>query len=177
MLKLKPTFWKSALLGAMFVAAAAAQAHGFKVGELSISHPYARPSLPGVPNSAAWFGVRNDGKEADRVVGVKADIAQRAEIHDMKIENDIMRMFQVEGVDIPAGQTVTLGDGNKLHVMLLGLKNPLAVGDRFPLTIQFEKAGAVEVEVWVEAPKKADAAEHGHGAPHQHESKAQEHAK
>ncbi|SHE31321.1 hypothetical protein SAMN02745117_00110 [Lampropedia hyalina DSM 16112] len=164
--------WKTALLGSFFLAAAAAvQAHGFNVGDLAISHPHARPSLPGVPNTAAWFGVQNQGKTDDRLISARAAIASRTEIHDMKIENDIMRMFQVEGIDIPAGQSIKLGDGNKLHIMLFGLQQPLSVGDKFPLTLQFEKAGTVDVEVWVEAPRKSGdaAAEHDH---HQHNDTA-----
>ena len=165
----KLSHWKKALLATtLMVAGATVQAHGFAVGDIAITHPYARPSLPGVPNGAAWFGIQNRGSQNDRIIGAKAAVSSYTEIHDMKLENDIMRMFRVDGIDIAAGQSITMGDGNKLHVMLLDLKQPLKVGDKFPMTIEFEKAGRVDVEVWVEAPRKSGMApkghEHHHGA-------------
>jgi len=139
--------------------APAAYAESFSVGSLTVTNPHARATVAGMKTSGAWFGIQNDGSEADRLVSAKAEIAGNTELHDMTMDGDIMRMFQVDGIDIPAGQTVTLGQGNKLHVMLLDLKQPLAAGERFPLTIQFEKAGSVTVDVVVQEMKSKG----GHG--------------
>lgn len=151
-------FIQAALLACAALFSVATQAHSVEAGELKVIHPNAKPSRPGVLTSSAYFGVQNKGASEDKILSVSSDVAKFTEIHDMKMENDVMRMFKVDGVTIPAGQTLTLGDNNKLHVMLMELKEPLKVGDKFTLTIQLEKAGTVPVEVWVEEPKAAAAA-------------------
>lgn len=149
-------------------------AHSFKAGDLEVLHPYATESRPGQQNGAAWFGVTNSGDTADRIVDVRSNVAKSTEIHDMTMENDIMRMFQVDGVDVPAHSTVQLGEGNKLHIMLIDLNAPLKKGEKFNLDVVFEKAGVVPVEVVVEAAKKPGA-KHDHHA-HDGDAKAVEHA-
>ena len=162
------------LTSAVFVAATllcgASYAHSFKAGELEVTHPYATPSRPGQPNGAAWFGVVNSGDAADRIVDVRANVGKHTEIHDMTMENDIMRMFRVDGVDVPAHSTVQMGDGNKLHIMFMELNEPLKLGDKFTLDVVFEKAGVVPVEVIVEPQKKA-------GEKHEHHAHGEGDAK
>lgn len=138
------------------------QAHSIEAGDLTVIHPNAKPSRPGVLSSAAYLGVHNKGSADDTIVSVRSDVAKHTEVHDMKMDNDVMRMFKVDGVTIPAGQTLIFGTDNKLHVMLMGLKEPLKVGDKFTMTITFEKAGDVPVDVWVEESEAAAAAGHGH---------------
>jgi copper(I)-binding protein len=75
------------------------------------------------------------------------------------MEGDVMRMRQVDAIDVPAGQAVELKPGS-FHLMLMGLKAPLKAGDRFPLTLKFEKAGEVKVDVAVQTGPAA--AEHKH---------------
>lgn len=158
--------FRTLVVGASVALSAAVYGHSFQLGELHVTHPYARPTTAGIQNGAAWFGVKNAGAQDDRVVGVQSDVAEHAEIHDMAMENDVMRMFRVDGIRVPAGQSVKLGEGNKLHVMLLGLKQPLQVGDKFTLTIEFEHAGKLPVEVWVEQPKAKG--QQGAGEAHHH---------
>lgn len=153
---------------ATLLVAASASAHSFKIGDLEVIHPHARPTTPGIQNGAAWFGVKNAGASDDRVIGVESPIADHAEIHDMTMDNDVMRMFKVDGVPVPAGETVTLGKGNKLHVMLMGLKQPLKEGDAFDMTVHFEKAGSVPVQVWVEQPSAASGAKQHQDDQHDH---------
>ncbi|THU04526.1 copper chaperone PCu(A)C [Lampropedia puyangensis] len=157
---------KKLIQSVLFCLAAAlsfsAHAHSFEVGDLTIIHPNAKPSRPGVLSSAAYFGVKNTGTAEDRILSVRSDVAKHTEIHDMKMENDVMRMFKVDDVRIPAGQTLKMGDNNKLHVMLMDLAAPLKVGEKFTLTITFEKAGEIPVEVWVEDPKEASSAHDHH---------------
>lgn len=149
---------QSVLLAFAVLFSLSSQAHSVEAGDLTIIHPNAKPTRPGVLSSAAYFSVKNQGSSDDTILSVSSDVAKHTEIHDMKMENDVMRMFKVDGVQVPAGQTLIFGDNNKLHVMLMELAQPLKVGDKFTLTVHFEKAGEVPVEVWVEEPKAAASA-------------------
>ena len=153
------------LLAALLIAAAThATAHDFKAGPISIGHPWARPTAAGQPVGGGFMKFSNGGAAADRLVAASAAVSARVELHTMRMEGDVMRMRQVDAIDLPANATVELKPGG-LHLMLMGLKEPLKAGDTFPLTLRFEKAGEVVVTVNVEAPTAA-APEHGHGHKH-----------
>lgn len=163
----KPLF--TAALGAVLLAAAAAAAHDYALGDLTIAHPWARASAGPARNGAAYLSVRNGG-EADRLVAVAGDVAERVELHTHRTEGTVMQMRQVEAVEVPAGGTATLQPGG-FHIMLIGLKQPLKEGERFPLLLTFEKAGAVTVEVKVEGvgsmgPQGSAGGAAGHGGMH-----------
>lgn len=141
----------------------AAHAHDFRAGDLVIDHPYATPSLPGIKNGAAYFrGIRNAGGAADRLLGARTDVAARVELHSMRTEKDVMRMREVPAIELPAGKTIQLRHGQSQHLMLVDLKKPLVVGERFDLTLVFEKAGEKTVKVWVQKPKDANTGHHQH---------------
>ncbi|WP_373768979.1 copper chaperone PCu(A)C [Delftia acidovorans] len=141
-----------------------ARAHDFRAGDLVIDHPYATPSIAGSSNGAAYLrGIRNKGKNADRLIGASTPAAARVELHEMKMEGDIMHMREVPFIELPAGQEVQLRHGQSHHLMLIDLKQPLREGDRFDLTLQFEKAGEYKVKVWVQQPKRMPS---GHQHPH-----------
>jgi copper(I)-binding protein len=148
-------FCAAALLS---LAAAFAQAHSYKIGAIDIGHPYARATAPGQPTGGGFLKLTNQG-EADRLVSASADVSRGVELHVMKMEGDVMRMRQVDAIDVPAGQTVELAPGG-LHIMFTGLKAPLKEGTSFPMTLRFEKAGEVTVEVKVEKTQAAPAAHH-----------------
>ena len=133
-----------------------ALAHDYTVGRLTVEHPYARPTPPGARTGGVYFTVRNDGDTDDRLVAVASPAAQNVALHSMTMDGNLMKMRPVTALDIPPGKSVTLGAGG-YHVMLEGLAHPLAVGDRVPLTLTFEKAGPVQVVAYVEAAS-ADAA-------------------
>lgn len=139
-----------------------ASAHGFQLGAIEIGHPWARSTAPGQAAGGGFLKLKNGGATADRLVAASAAVADRVELHSMKMEGDVMRMRQVDGIDLPAGGSVALEPGG-LHLMFLGLKQPLAAGSRFPLKLQFEKAGEVTVEVHVEAAGAAPRKD-GHAA-------------
>ena len=85
----------------------------------------------------------------------------------MSMEGDVMKMRQVEAIDIPGPAARSSSSPGAFHVMFMGLKSPLKLGDKLPVTLKFEKAGEVQVEMWVEQPKadaKSDdkAKEHAH---------------
>jgi len=139
---------------------ASAQAHEFKLGAIKIGHPYARATAPGQPAGGGYLKLENTGG-ADRLLSARAAVAGAVELHTMSMDGDVMRMRQVDAIDLPAGKTVELKPGG-LHMMLTGLKAPLKAGDRFPLTLKFEKAGEITVDVVVEKPKPAAAAAPAH---------------
>jgi hypothetical protein len=119
---------------------------------------WARPTVQGQTVGGGYFRI-DGGPTADRLLAVSADIAQSVELHTMRMDGDVMRMRQLDSVDVPAKQSVEFKPGG-MHVMLIGLKTPLKVGNNFPMTLRFEKAGSVSVNVRVlPAPP---AAEHKH---------------
>ncbi|MBL8592466.1 MAG: DUF1775 domain-containing protein [Devosia sp.] len=141
--------------GAMTMAAPAS----VTVGALEISNGFSRATLPNAPVGGGYVTITNTGAEADRLVGAASPVAGVAQIHEMKMEGDLMKMNEApDGVEIPAGATVALKPGG-LHIMFMQLKQPLVQGTRIPLTLTFEKAGSVEVELSVESPAAKGPAE------------------
>lgn len=142
-----------------------AAAHEYDLGPLHIGHPYARPTPPGASVGAAYLSIANKGQTTDKLVRAATTRAQGVELHSMSMEGDIMRMRQVQDIAALAGATVKLEPGG-FHLMLTGLKQPLKAGERFPLILQFEKAGRVTVDVVVqEAAAAGDHTGHaGHAA-------------
>jgi copper(I)-binding protein len=144
---------------ALVFASISAHAHEFKLGAITIGHPYARATAAGQPIGGGFLSFANAGT-ADKLLSVSADVSKSVELHEMKMEGDVMKMRQVDGIDVPAGKTVELKPGG-YHVMFVGLKAPLKAGDKFPAKLKFEKAGEVDVTFNVEAPGEA-AMEHKH---------------
>jgi copper(I)-binding protein len=139
-------------------------AHGSSKGDLVIEHPYATPSLAGSPNGAAYLrGVKNKGTQADRLLQASTPVAERVELHRMEMDAGVMRMREVGAIALPAGETTSLRHGGTYHLMLMNLKQPLKDGDRFDLTLTFERAGTQRVKVWVQTPRDASGdSEHKH---------------
>ncbi|MBU3055829.1 copper chaperone PCu(A)C [Pseudomonas indica] len=137
-----------------------APAHEFEVGSLEIDHPWSRALPPNAPAGAAYFTIVNKGEENDRLVGVQTPKAGSAMLHTTVQIGEMMKMQHLDSIAIPAGGKVEFKpNGN--HVMLMGLKEPLVDGERFPLTLEFEKAGKVEVEVVV-GPAAEEQSPHHH---------------
>jgi hypothetical protein len=129
----------------------AAHAHEYRIGDLEIIHPVARPTMGAAANSAVYLTIRNEG-EADVLIDVHGPQADAVDLHTSVMEGEVMTMRPLEdGLEIPPGGEVELVSGGH-HVMLMGLAEPLRVGDTFPLTLVFERAGAIEVEVHVVHP-------------------------
>jgi copper(I)-binding protein len=142
-------------------------AHDFKAGALRIDHPYATPSRPGLTTGAVYFrGIRNSGPVSDWLLSASTPAAASVEIHRMQmLQGDVMQMRAVPSLEIPAGATVNLKHSvpDGYHLMLIGLKAPLKDGDRFPITLNFEKVGTHEVKVWVQTPRtRSGDAHHKH---------------
>jgi len=116
-------------------------------GDVVITNAWARAMPNGAQAAAAYVTVESG--DGDRLTGVSTSAAQTAELHSMTMDNGVMKMRQVDAIDLPAGQVVTLKPGG-YHIMLTDLAKPLKEGQSFPLTLSFAKAGPREVMVPVE---------------------------
>ena len=126
-------------------------AHDYTIGSLKIGHPWARATPPTAPSGGGFLTVTNTGTTADRLVSATSPAAGQVQVHEMKMDGTIMRMRELDnGLEIPPGATVALAPGG-LHLMMMGLKDPLKEGTRVPLTLVFEKAGKIDVELMVMA--------------------------
>lgn len=136
---------------ASIVSTANSHAHDVTVGKLTIGHPWSRPSPMAADVAAGFLTITNSGSEDDRLVKATAEITGNVQIHDMKMEGDMMKMVELtDGIVIPAGQTVELKPGS-LHIMFMGLKAQPATGSTFKGTLSFEKAGSADIEYMVHA--------------------------
>jgi copper(I)-binding protein len=140
------------LAAALTLCVASAYAHEYSAGALRIVHPHARPTAPSQSIGGGYLKLLTTGPGADRLVSASTPVAQSVQLHTMRMEGDVMRMREVESIEIPPGQTVELKSGG-MHLMLIGLKAPLVAGQRFSLKLGFEKAGEVTVDVTVDAPQ------------------------
>ncbi|WP_321393445.1 copper chaperone PCu(A)C [Emcibacter sp.] len=134
-------------------------------GEVSIdvSEVWARPVFMTGRTGAAYFAIRNNGDADDRLLSVKTLLSARAELHEHIHDNGVMKMRQVDHVDVAAGETVMFRPGG-YHVMIFDVQKKLSEGDSFPMTLTFEHGGDIEVTAHV--MKQAPLAEHDHSAHH-----------
>ena len=144
------TIVTAAILVLALTAGAAAQTT-FNVGPIEVTNVWARASAGRAGAGAAYFEVRNHGGKSDRLVSAKTDVSRMASLHAHIMKDNIMRMVRVDGLEVPAGGRATLRPGSH-HVMLMGLAQPLMRGHSFPLSLTFEKAGTVTVEVVIMGP-------------------------
>ena len=158
--------WRAlAALGAV-AGAAVVMAHDHGAGSVQIGHPWARPTVAGQKAGGGYLTLENRGRSADRLLSARSSAAERVELHSMQMDGDVMRMRQLEAIELEPGARVELKPGG-MHLMLVGLKAPLAKGAKVPLTLRFEQAGEVRVELQVEQGAPAPHGATGH-APHQH---------
>ena len=137
-------------------------AEDYSVGTLQIGNPWTRATPKGSTVAGAYMKITNKGSAPDRLVGGSAAVAGRFEVHSMVMEQGVAKMRPVEGgLEIKPGETVELKPGS-FHVMLVGLKQPLEKGQKVKGTLEFEKAGKVEIEYAVEALGVSAPAKHGH---------------
>jgi len=130
---------------------------------ITVERAWSRETAPGQDAGGAFLTIVNPGSAPDRLIGGTASIAGDVHIHAVDMTGGVMRMRQLtEGLEIPAGRTVTLEPGG-YHIMLMDLQRPLARGDAVPLTLEFEKAGRIEVELAVQPIGAAGPGEAHHG--------------
>ena len=122
-----------------------------EIGTLKITGAWAKAMLPGQPVGGGYLTVENSGAEADRLVSVISSASPDIQIHEMKIEGDVMKMRQLSaGIEIPAGGKVELKPGG-FHLMFMAVAEPFKEGGTVKVTLKFEKAGVVEVTLPVAA--------------------------
>jgi copper(I)-binding protein len=150
-----------AIAAALFAQGAAAQE--FRAGAIAIGHPWTRPTPGTATPGVGYMTLENHGPEEDRLVAAASPSAVTVTMHRTEVTDGIARMLPQEGgIAIPAHGSARLEPGG-LHLMLSGLKAPLALGQAVPLTLTFQKAGTVVVELKVER-RPAAAAHSDHGA-------------
>jgi hypothetical protein len=139
-------------------------AHGVTVGDLEIIHPNIPQPASSAMAAAGYMGISNAGDEADRLIGVETTVAQSAMLHKTEVNADgVASMAHVEGIDIPANDTVVLESGG-YHIMLMGLTQELIEGQMVPGVLIFEKAGRVEMEFAIDPPGGVDHSTMDHSA-------------
>ena len=123
----------------------------FAQSAIEVQDPYARTSRPNAPSGAAFMVLKNTSDQADRLLSAQSDVAQRVELHTHKMNsNGVAQMQEVEGgIEIPAGGEHALKRGGD-HVMFMGLSRDLKDGDSVSVTLTFEKAGEVVIEIPVD---------------------------
>lgn len=134
---------------AALLLATPALAETVELGDLTIDRPQLRETPTGAPVAAGYMLVTNRGAEDDRLVAASTPMALSTEIHEMRMEGEVMRMREIEdGLVIPAGQSVSLQPGG-YHLMLMA-PEPLAAGGTHELSLTFERAGEVTIPFAVE---------------------------
>jgi uncharacterized protein YcnI/copper(I)-binding protein len=116
-----------------------------KLGPLEVTAGFIKAMLPGQPVGGGDITIKNTGAVEDRLLSIASTAAAQAELHEMGIVNDVMRMRKIEGgIAIPAGATVSLATGG-MHMMFMKVTKPFVAGSQVPVRLTFEKAGAVDV--------------------------------
>lgn len=142
------SFAAAAILAALLAMPAAAE--DVTIGTLKISAPWARATPKGAAIGGGYMTITNTGTAPDRLVSGTTDVAARFEVHEMSMADGVMKMRELaQGLEIKPGEKVELKPGS-YHVMFMGLKQPLTQGQAVKATLQFEKAGKVEVSFSVE---------------------------
>jgi periplasmic copper chaperone A len=135
-----------AVLLASFIGAPA-RADEIKAGDLVISQAWTRATPGGAKIGGGYLTIENKGSTPDRLIGGSADVAGKVEVHQMAMNNGVMTMRPLEkGLAIEPGKTVKLAPGG-YHLMMFDLKSPLKQGEKLPVTLEFEKAGKVQVSL------------------------------
>ena len=146
---------------ALHALAPLAAADDYRFASLRIDHPFARATPPGAKSGGVYFTVENEGKTGDRLLRASSPIAGAVELHQMTLDAGVMKMRALASVELKPRAKVEFKPGG-YHLMLLDLKQPLKTGDRFPLTLTFERAGTLEITVRVENIAALDTAAHKH---------------
>ena len=131
------------MLSAMFLLSACNA-----VEDIDIHEAWARPVTQG-NTAAAYFYLHNHTQNDDELIGASSSVAEAAEIHESKMENDVMTMNMVSSVPLKAGDELMFEPGG-LHVMLIGVKQELKVGDEFELVLKFKNHADIMVNVKVQ---------------------------
>ena len=145
------------LFSSAMLLAVPVRAEEVKAGNLVITQAWSRATPNGAKIGAGYLTIENKGTTADRLIGVIGVISDKIEVHEMSMNNGVMKMRPVEGgLAIDPGKTVKLAPSG-YHLMIMDLKSPLKQGDKVPVTLEFEKAGKVAVTLDVQGRRRPGA--------------------
>lgn len=151
------------MVGALTVTGVAglSVAHASEKQEMMVSDAWSRERPAAIKMGGVFVTLHNMGSEGDTLVAASTPAAEKVEIHNVSMTDGVMKMFEVDGVEVPAGETVEFKPGS-YHIMLMGLKEPLSKGKTFPLTFEFARAGKIEVTVEVKEAGAMEMKSHKH---------------
>lgn len=142
--------------------------------QVVVSDPWVRATVPQQSGTGAFMKLTSQTDA--KLVAADSPVAEHVEVHEMALENNVMKMRQMESLPLPAGQTVELKPGG-YHIMFINVHNQIKVGEQVPLTLTFESADGQRNTLEVVAPVKPLSTPaggqshgghnaHGHGSPH-----------
>jgi periplasmic copper chaperone A len=136
--------------------ASVAWAQSDRIGSIAVSNLWA-PAATGstFTNTAVYLSLTDTGTKSDELVGASSGVAQKTELHVFDVERGVYGMHTVDGIEVTPGGAATVLRPGGAHIMLESLKRPLRAGSTFPLTLIFQRAGKLQVEVRVESPSAA----------------------
>ena len=144
----------------LFGAIAALAAQPALSATISVTDAWARVTMPGQPVSGAYMNIQSDADA--RLISASSPLIPQVEVHEMKMDGDMMRMREVKSIDLPKGKTVSLQPGG-YHIMLMNLKKPITAGEIIPLALVIESGGKQQtVEVKAEARAATGGMQHAH---------------
>lgn len=147
-------------------AQASTGADTYKIGDITVAAPWSRATPGGAKVAGGYLKITNNGSAPERLVGATASAAGRVEIHEMSMVSGVMRMRPLnDGLTIKPGETIELKPGG-LHVMFMDIKQPFKQGDAIKTTLQFEKAGKLDVVFNVGAVAASGGDHSGHKHHH-----------
>lgn len=131
---------------------------------LQLSQAWARATPPNAGVAGAFLHIENTSRTADRLLSVQTDAAKSVEIHEMRMEGDLMQMRELKAGIILAAKTTTVLKPGGIHLMLIAPKQPLIEGQTITLHLIFENAGkrTLQFKVYKQAPSTTTNAEHHH---------------
>ncbi len=129
----------------LLLASSVALAQSWQAGSLRISDARARATVPQQMHGAAYVQIENTGKSGDKLLRASSPAAQTVELHTTQMDQDVMRMRQLDDLALPAGSKLAMKPGSGAHLMLIGLKQPLQAGQSVELVLEFEKAGKITI--------------------------------
>jgi copper(I)-binding protein len=142
----------AALVLSWILAPGVVRADPVHLGDLSIDQAWIRPTPAAAPVAGGYLTITNSGGKADRLIAVSADFAASSEIHEMKMDGQVMQMRPIEGgLSIGSGQTIELKPGG-FHIMFMKPKQQMVTGETHKVVLEFERAGTVEMDFPVRQP-------------------------
>lgn len=142
-------YLQTLLLSAFTFFTAQTLAHEYSTGDIEIDHPWSREAPPTATVIAGFFQLKNNAQQDDYLISASTPVAKRVEIHTHEMSDGMMQMKQIDRVKVAAQETVMFKPGG-YHLMIFNPEKAYKQGERFPMTLTFQNAGEIKVELAVE---------------------------